>query len=142
MAKSDTVSSDLQSYVIESKIDIAPLLLAFEQFHEALKIAKTDLEKAGTIQYFEFTYELAWKTLKRVLSGRGKDLNSPKTVLREAALEKLIDDPELWFDFTKDRNETLHTYNKAIANSIFADLHLFDKEMLKLIEKLKSLKES
>lgn len=127
-------------FVIESGIDISALLTAYDQFHEAMKVAKSDLEKAGTIHYFKFTYELAWKTLKRVLSARGKDLNSPKTVFREAALEKLIEDPELWFDFTKDRNETVHTYNKKIANTIFNDLHLFDNEMEKLISKLKSLK--
>lgn len=139
--KSSSQTLDNQSpFIIEGEIDISPLLIAFEQFHQALGVAKSDLEKAGTIQYFEFTYELAWKTLKRVLSVRGKDLNSPKPVFRDAALEKLIDDPEVWFDFTKDRNQTVHTYNKAIANSIFSDLHLFDAEMLKLISKLKELK--
>lgn len=132
--------NQLTPFVIESNIDIAPLLMAFDQFHEALQIAKSDLEKAGTIQYFEFTYELAWKTLKRILNGRGKYLNSPKPIFREAALERLIDDPELWFDFTKDRNETVHTYNKLIANNIFKDLHLFDIEMIKLIEKIKLLR--
>ena len=66
-------NNQLAPYIIESNIDIAPLLMAFDQFHEALQIAKSDLEKAGTIQYFEFTYELAWKTLKRILNGRGKD---------------------------------------------------------------------
>ena len=45
----------IEPFFIESQIDISPLLLAFDQFHEALKVAKTDLEKAGTIQYFEFT---------------------------------------------------------------------------------------
>ncbi len=128
------------SFVIESGIEIGPLLEAYSQFHEALQVAKTDLEKAGTIQYFEFTYELAWKTLKRVLAERGRLLNSPKPVFREAALEKLIDDPELWFNFTKDRNDTVHTYNKLIANNIFKDLHLFDSEMARLIDKLKKLK--
>jgi nucleotidyltransferase substrate binding protein (TIGR01987 family) len=133
-------SSPQTSFVIESKIDIAPLLMAFDQFHEGLHIAKSDLEKAGVIHYFKFTYELAWKNLKRVLVGRGKDLNSPKSVFREAALDKLIDDPELWFDFTKDRNETVHTYNKLVANNIFKDLYLFDVEMIKLIAKLKTLR--
>lgn len=133
-------NNPLPPYIIESNIDISSLLTAFKQFHEAVQIAKSDLEKAGTIQYFEFTYELAWKILKRILAARGKELNSPKPIFREAALEKLIEDPELWFDFTKDRNETVHTYNKLIANNIFKDLHLFDIEMLKLIEKLKSLK--
>lgn len=133
-------NNEEKPFIIESGIDIGPLLFAFGQFHDAINIAKTDLEKAGAIQYFEFTYELAWKTLKRVLSARGRELNSPKTVFREAALEKLIDDPELWFDFTKDRNETVHTYNRSKANSIFLDLPLFDQEMQKLISRLKTLK--
>lgn len=127
------------SFIIEGNIEIGPLIIAYDQFHEALKIAQSDLEKAGTIQYFEFTYELAWKALRRVLKNRGKDLNSPKTVFREAALEGLIESPEQWFEFLDDRNETVHTYNKQVANSIFSDLHLFDQEMQKLIQKLKSL---
>ncbi|OYZ17621.1 MAG: hypothetical protein B7Y39_15105 [Bdellovibrio sp. 28-41-41] len=127
-------------FIIESGIDISALLLAFDQFHNALQIATSDLEKAGTIQYFEFTYELAWKTLKRILTNRGKVLNSPKPIFREAALEKLIDNPELWFNFIKDRNETVHTYNKHIANTIFNDLKFFDTEMIKLINTLKNLK--
>lgn len=135
-----TNSIQIKPFIIENEIDIGPLLEAFRQFHDALQIAKSDLEKAGTIQYFEFTYELSWKTLKRILSARGKELNSPKPIFREAALEKLIDNPELWFNFTKDRNETVHTYNKLIANSIFNDLHLFDAEMVKLISQLKTLK--
>ncbi len=135
-----TTKNNIPSFIIESNIDIGPLLSAFAQFHEALKIAKTDLEKAGTIQYFEFTYELAWKTLRRILLSRGKELNSPKPIFREAALEKLIDNPEAWFEIIQDRNETVHTYNKAVANSIFNDLHLFDKEMLELIERLKKLR--
>ncbi len=126
-------------YITKDGIDISPLLMAFDQFHHALKIATSDLEKAGTIQYFEFTYELAWKTLKRILKSRGKDINSPKPIFRESALEGLIESPELWFDFMEDRNETVHTYNKAVANNIFNDLTLFDSEMIKLISKLKTL---
>jgi nucleotidyltransferase substrate binding protein (TIGR01987 family) len=128
------------SYLIADGIDIAPLLSAFSQFDDALDIAQSDLEKAGTIQYFEFTFELAWKTMRRILKSRGKDLNSPKTVIRDAALEKLIDSPEAWFRFMEDRNETVHTYKKNVAARIFADLHSFRDEMRIFIERLKSLK--
>ena len=132
--------TSIQSFVIEGGIDIGPLLSAQEQFSAALKIAKSDLEKAGTIQYFEFTYELSWKMLRRLLKERGQELNSPKTVLRAAAQEGLIEQPELWFEFTEDRNNTVHSYNKAVANDIFKDLHLFDQQVNILIQKLKSLK--
>ncbi len=127
-------------FLISDGIDIGPLLSAHAQFAQALGIAKSDLEKAGTIQYFEFTFELAWKTLRRILKARGKDLNSPKTVVREAALEGLIADPEVWFGFIDVRNETVHTYRRALAEQIFGRLPAFDSEMLKLIAELKKLK--
>lgn len=127
-------------FIIENEVDISALLSAYDQFHSALKVAQSDLEKAGTIQYFEFTYELAWKSLRRVLKVRGKDLNSPRSVFREAALERLIDDPETWFIFLNDRNKTVHTYNKDVANTIFGHLASFDNEMISLIERLKKLK--
>jgi nucleotidyltransferase substrate binding protein (TIGR01987 family) len=126
--------------LVLGKIDISSLISAFSQFQDALKIAKSDLEKAGTIQYFEFTYELAWKTMQRVLAERGKKLNSPKTVIREAVLEGLIDDPEVWFQLTDDRNATVHIYNKVVANSIFLDLHLFENEMILFLSRLKQIK--
>ncbi|MBK7891816.1 MAG: nucleotidyltransferase substrate binding protein [Bdellovibrionales bacterium] len=129
------------SFFISDGIDIAPLLSTHLQFEQALKVAKSELEKAGTIQYFEFTFELAWNTLRRILKARGKDLNSPKTVLREAALEGLIDAPEIWFQFIDDRNETVHTYRRELAEQIFSRLPTFNSEVSELISKLKNLKE-
>jgi uncharacterized protein len=73
-------------FIIESGIDISAMLMAFEQFHDALHVAKSDLEKAGTIHYFKFTYELVWKTLKRVLAGRGKDSNAQAAKMTTSAV--------------------------------------------------------
>lgn len=125
--------------IVLGKIDISSLLKAHSQFEAGIKAAKSDLEKAGVIQYFEFTYELAWKTMRRILAERGKHLNSPKTVFRDAALENLIDDPELWFSFTNDRNETAHTYNNTKAAEIYSHLDSFNSEMKKFIKKIQSL---
>lgn len=127
-------------FIVEGEIDISPLLEAFKQFHEALPVAKSDLEKAGAVQYFEFTYELAWKMLKRILKNRGKELNSPKMVFREAASEGLIDNPEAWFEFIDARNQTVHTYDKKIANEIWSDLPKFDTAVRILIDRLQNLK--
>lgn len=129
------------SSIIAGKIEISPLLDAFKQFQSALKVAQSDLEKAGTIQYFEFTFELAWKTMRRILSTRGKDINSPRLVFRESALDKLISDPEIWFKFLEHRNQTVHTYRRNIASDIFASLHLFESEMLQFIQTIQSIKE-
>jgi len=58
---------------------------------------ENDLLRDGLIQRFEFTFELAWKTLKSMFEDEGLlGLNSPKTVLREAFSAAIINDEELW----------------------------------------------
>jgi nucleotidyltransferase substrate binding protein (TIGR01987 family) len=78
-----------------------------------------DLLRDGVIQRFEFTFELAWKTLKAVFEDEGLiGLNSPKSVLREAFAAELINDDELWLDMLNDRNSTSHIYNEQLAIEI------------------------
>jgi nucleotidyltransferase substrate binding protein (TIGR01987 family) len=129
--------NDINTYEISDGIDIGPLISAYEQFANSLDEAKSDLEKAGSIQYFEFTFELAWKTMKRILSHRGLNLNSPKSTFREAAKEGFINNPEMWFEFLEDRNNTVHTYNRKTADAIFAKLPQFKNEMAKFLKIIK-----
>lgn len=78
-----------------------------------------DLARDGLIQRFEFTFELAWKTLKSCFEEEGlMGLNSPKTVLREAFAAGLIQTEEVWLAMLEDRNSTAHIYSEALANKI------------------------
>jgi len=78
-----------------------------------------DLLRDGLIQRFEFTFELAWKTLKAIFEDEGlTGLNSPKTVLREAFSAGLIAKDELWLAMLSDRNTTAHIYNEQLAIEI------------------------
>jgi len=85
-----------------------------------MKFDKTnDLLRDGLIQRFEFTFELAWKTLKAIFEDEGlTGLNSPKTVLREAFSAGLIKKDELWLAMLSDRNTTAHIYNEQLAIEI------------------------
>jgi len=91
------------------------------------------------VQGFKSCYELAWKTLKRVLAYRGIEVASPRETFRQAAMEKLIDEPEIWFDFIRKRSLTVHIYNPKVAVEIFLFLPIFLKEFSKLIAVLKKL---
>ncbi len=119
--------------VILGQLIITPLLKAQKTFEQALKEASSDLERDGAIQRFEYTYELVWKTLKRILVFKGIEVNNPRDVFREAALQGLIDDPMVWFTFLKQRNLTVHTYNQDCADEIFAYLPLFKEELCKVV---------
>ncbi len=125
--------------IILNNINIESLLKAEKFLREALRDAKSPLEKAGAIQGFELCYELAWKTLKRVLAYRGIEVASPRETFRQAALEKLILDIEQWFDFIRKRNLTVHIYNQAIAEEIFLSLPIFINEFQSLISTLQGL---
>ena len=53
----------------------------------------SDLERAGLVQMFEFSFELAWKTLKDLLFSEGYDEKTPRSVIRrsfEVEAQKLI----------------------------------------------------
>jgi nucleotidyltransferase substrate binding protein (TIGR01987 family) len=100
----------------------------FENYNRALVKLKEgisrfneadDLERDGLIQRYEFTFELAWKTLKVLFEDEGLiGLNSPETVLKEALGAGLITDEELWLKMLADRNSTTHIYNEQLAIEI------------------------
>ncbi|MTV47389.1 nucleotidyltransferase [Heliobacillus mobilis] len=100
----------------------------FENYQRALSrltegIAKydesNDLARDGIIQRFEFTFELAWKTLKSLFEDEGlTGLNSPKTVLREAFSAGIVEDDELWLSMLRDRNTTAHIYDEHLSIEI------------------------
>ncbi len=127
------------STLILGKLDIGPLLKAQAALQEGIQIAKSNLEKTGAIQRFEFTYELAWKTMKRILAVRGIEVFSPKQTFRISAQEGLIKNPETWFEFVEIRNLTVHTYNEEMSEKIFLLLPKFAKELEQFIQTILSL---
>jgi nucleotidyltransferase substrate binding protein (TIGR01987 family) len=84
---------------------------ALDRLSEAVKTAKTDLEIDGTILRFEFSFELFWKTLKLVLKYYGVECNNPRTCIKEAFKNGLIDDDEIFLDMLEDRNYSIYTTN-------------------------------
>lgn len=111
---------------------------ALKTFKESLLENPSQLERDGAIQRFEYCYDLAWKTLKQALEKRGLfDLNSPKSVFAAAYSEKLIDDEMTWSVIIAKRNLSVHTYNQKLADSLFAELPLYYKEMQLLLLKMK-----
>ena len=73
----------------------------------------SDLEKEGLIQRFEYSYELAWKTMKNYLEEHGANINpvTPRNVIKEAFSAKIIKDGQVWVDMILHRKLLSHTYD-------------------------------
>ena len=94
------------------RINIDSLLRAFKTFEEFKKNTETQQLKAGLIKAFEWSFELSWKTMQRILEDRGRKANSPREIFRLAATDNLINDPESWFLFIDKRNLSAHAYSE------------------------------
>ena len=103
----------------------------------SLKIKNpNETERGGIIQFYEITFELAWKTLKDYLESEGFTLKSPRETIKQAFQIEIIKQGEEWLDALDDRNLTTHIYDDETANKVIGkirtnyycllkDLHLF-----------------
>ncbi|MBY5951377.1 nucleotidyltransferase substrate binding protein [Algoriphagus marincola] len=92
----------------------------------ALQISEPDMvQKAGIIQFFEMSFELAWNMVKDYLEEQGfVDIRSPRGALKKAFEVNLLDNGHDWMDLLHDINLTAHTFDEQKAT-----------EMEKLIQK-------
>ncbi|WP_200086690.1 HI0074 family nucleotidyltransferase substrate-binding subunit [Salicibibacter cibi] len=64
------------------------------------------MERAGLIQLFEVTFELAWKVFKDYLEAEGYIMKSPRQTIKQAFQMGIIEDGHTWIDALSDRNLT------------------------------------
>lgn len=74
------------------------------------------LEQEGVIQRFEYTFELAWKSMKDYLEENGVVIApvTPRQVVKDAFAAKLIEDGQIWIDMLDHRNLLSHTYDFSV----------------------------
>jgi len=92
---------------------------AFTLLEKAIHITDpSEVERAGLIQFFEMSFELAWKMLKDYLETEGFTVRSPRDVLKQAFQAGFVGDGHTWIDALQDRNLTTHTYDEATAITV------------------------
>lgn len=98
---------------------------------------ENDLERAGMIQFFEISFELAWKVMKDYLESQEIVVKSPRETIKQAYQIGLIDDGHIWMDALSDRNLTVHTYDEALARKMVDDIiGLYFPELRKFYNKM------
>jgi nucleotidyltransferase substrate binding protein (TIGR01987 family) len=82
------------------------------------------LEQEGVIQRFEYTMELAWKTMKDYLESQNLVLDqiTPRAVIRTAFEAGIIQDGETWQKALDARNKMSHTYNFETFSKVVEDI--------------------
>ena len=107
----------------------------FENFERALGLlhdalaqgpaALNQLEKEGVVQRFEYTLELAWKTVKDYLEGSGIVLTSvtPRQVIKDAFAAKILADGQTWIAMIDHRNLLSHTYDPVNFEEAVVAIH-------------------
>jgi nucleotidyltransferase substrate binding protein (TIGR01987 family) len=115
---------------------------AFDNLDEAVKTARerhlSNLEKQGLIQSFEFTYELAWNTVKDFYENIGEsNIQGSKDAFRLAFERGLVIDGNSLMKSIKSRQLSSHTYNEKIAQEIYEDIvNIYRKSFQDLLVRL------
>jgi nucleotidyltransferase substrate binding protein (TIGR01987 family) len=124
-----------------SKLDLGPLRRSLTALRKVVRMdLEDDVVRDAAVKRFEFTYEMAWKMMRRHLRWAGsQDLESipRRELFRLAARASLIDDPEHWFAYHEARNLTSHTYDEANARKVTGLLKAFVKDTAVLLRNLK-----
>ena len=88
--------------------------LQLKEFIEKEELNKFEVQ--GLIQCFEYTFELAWKTLKDYLEEEGFcRVTTPRKTIQIAFEGQLITDGHAWIEALEKRNLMAHTYDEARA---------------------------
>ena len=127
----------------------------FDNFSRALALLReaaeddpsrlSDLEREGLVQRFEYTFELAWKTLKDRLEHDGLRLPTvtPRNVIRAAFTARKIEAADDWIDMLTDRNRMSREYDSVVFEEVANSVHvrylgLFEAVYDRLVESRKS----
>lgn len=100
-----------------------------------------EFEQQGLIQCFEYTYELAWNSIKDLFETQGEvGIIGSRDAFRLAFKRGLIENGETWMEMIKSRVLTSHTYNEEVAEEIANKIVTqYYPEFIRLHQRLESM---
>ncbi len=95
---------------------------ALDSLKEVINLEYSDIVRDSVIKRFEYTFDLAWKSIKQfLLEIHGIRCNSPKQCIRKFfQLEYLNEkETETALKMVDSRNSVVHIYLESLANEIY-----------------------
>jgi nucleotidyltransferase substrate binding protein (TIGR01987 family) len=118
----------------QSTGELGKLIKAQAMFERFRRDMQDDRDQMGAVLAFKMCYELALRVMKAALVVKGLEATSPKEIFRQAAVAKLIPDPEVWFNFQGKRNLTAHVYEQENLMSIVESFDIFSLAINEMIQ--------
>ena len=115
---------------------------AVDRLGEALKEQESEIVIDGVLHRFEFTFELAWKSIKDCLEYLGitDKTGSPRENIKLGFQHGIIQDGEKWIEIMLARNALSHLYDEKTSREIYQKIKdEYIKEFIKLKEKLQEI---
>ncbi len=118
-------------------IFISGLEQALAAVDEVLNLPYSLIIRDAAIQRFKYTFELTWKTFRKIAKIEGIETGSPRQAIRAVYDVRLIDDIDLWFQMMDDRNRTSHTYNAITAEAVYDSAKHLPEVLRKTIQSIR-----
>jgi len=82
-----------------------------------------EMEEQGLIKAFEYTFEMAWLTIKDYYKDQADTIiQGSRDAFRLAFRREMIADGETWMAMIKSRQLTVHTYDPETAKEVGTDI--------------------
>jgi len=109
---------------------------ALGKLKDALNEKETEIIIDGVLHRFEFTFELAWKTIKDYLEYMGivEKIGSPREIIKAGYKAEILEDAEDWIQMMLSRNELSHLYDEDTSRKIYKQIK---EKYINLLENLK-----
>ncbi|MDZ7925019.1 MAG: HI0074 family nucleotidyltransferase substrate-binding subunit [Marinagarivorans sp.] len=104
---------------------------ALGRLSEAQDFAQEHSEEFGNIvldlqvKRFEFTYEMSWKAIKRLLAYVGLEATNPRACFKEAFAQGWLKDEALFLEIIEMRNTSAHTYDLDFVGELQTRLPVY-----------------
>lgn len=110
---------------------------ALQKLKDATNEGDSEIIIDGILHRFEFTFELAWKTIKDYLEylGYTEKTGSPREIIQNGYKQGVIKDGEKWIQMMLSRNSLSHIYDEKTSREIYSKIF---NEYIALLENLKS----